>query len=401
MRTTASQDLVVYGATGFTGKLIAAHLATRYGADGKLRWALAGRSREKLASVRDSIGLPESFPLVVANADDPASLQRLAEQTRVCISAVGPYQLYGSAMVAACAAAGTDYVDLCGEPAWMRGMIDAHEKTARSSGARIVFSCGFDSIPFELGVLAVQRAAEAATGAPLKHVKARVLKLRGTFSGGTLASLRANVASAADPAVRALLTDHFSLTPDFRGPEQPDTTAPQSDAALGVWLAPFLMATINTRIVHRSNYLQHHRYGADFVYEEMLVAGRGAQGEATAKAIAGANAGLAKAEGPKPGEGPSLEERQAGSYELLFIGSAPPSASAPSGATFKAIVTGDRDPGYGSTSKMVAETALCLLDETNGAPGGIWTPGALLGERLIERLVNHAGLTVTASRDSE
>jgi short subunit dehydrogenase-like uncharacterized protein len=345
--------------------------------------------------VRDSIGLPESFPLIVADADDPSSLQRLAEQTRVCISAVGPYQLYGSEMVAACAAAGTDYVDLCGEPAWMRWMIDAHEKTARSTGARIVFSCGFDSIPFELGVLAVQRAAEAATGAPLKRVKARVLKLRGTFSGGTLASLRANVAAAADPAVRALLTDHFSLTPNFRGPEQPDTMAPQFDAALGVWLAPFLMATINTRNVHRSNYLQHHRYGADFVYEETMVAGRGAQGEATAKAIAGANAGLAKADGPKPGEGPSLEERQAGSYELLFLG------STPAGTTFKTVVTGDRDPGYGSTSKMVAETALCLLDETNGATGGIWTPGALLGERLTERLVKHAGLTVTTSRDPE
>lgn len=395
MRTTAELDLVIYGATGFTGKLIAEHLATRYGAGDKLRWALAGRSRDKLASVRDSIGLPESFPLIVANANDPSSLQRLAEKTRVCISAVGPYQLYGSPMVAACAAAGTDYVDLCGEPAWMRGMIDAHEKTARSSGARIVFSCGFDSIPFELGVLAVQRAAEAASGAPLKHVKGRVLKLRGTFSGGTLASLRANVAAAADPAVRALLTDPFSLTPGFRGAEQPDTTAPRFDEALGVWLAPFLMATINTRNVHRCNYLQHHRFGADFLYEEMLVAGRGAPGEAAAKAIAGANAGLAKADGPKPGEGPSLEERQAGSYELLFLG------STPSGATFKAVVTGDRDPGYGSTSKMVAETALCLLGETNGAAGGMWTPGALLGERLTERLVEHAGLTVTAARDNE
>ena len=395
MRPTAEQDLVVYGATGFTGKLIAEHLANRYGAAGKLRWALAGRSRDKLASVRDSVGLPESFPLIVANAEEPASLRRLAEQTRICISAVGPYQVYGSEMVAACAAAGTDYVDLCGEPAWMRAMIDAHEKAARSSGARIVFSCGFDSIPFELGVLAVQRAAEAADGNPLKRVKARVLKLRGRFSGGTLASLRANVAAAADPAVRALLTDHFSLTPGFRGPEQPDGMAPHFDAALGVWLAPFLMATINTRNVHRSNLLQQHRYGADFVYDEMLVAGPGAQGEAAAKAIAGANAGLAKAEGPKPGEGPSLEEREAGSYELLFLG------STPSGTTFKAVVTGDRDPGYGSTSKMVAETALCVLNETNGAAGGVWTPGALLGEGLTRRLVEHAGLTVTVSSDIE
>jgi len=394
MRASAEHDLVVYGATGFTGRLIAEHLATRYGAEGKVRWALAGRSRDKLAGVRQSLGLPESFPLIIADANDPASLNRLAEQTRVCISAVGPYQIYGSAMVAACAAVGTDYVDLCGEPAWMRGMIDAHEKTARSSGARIVFSCGFDSIPFELGVLAVQRAAQAADGKPIQHVKARVLKLRGSFSGGTLASLRASVSAAADPAVRALLNDPFSLTPGFRGPEQPDTTAPQFDDVLGVWLAPFLMATINTRNVHRSNYLQNHRYGADLSYEEMLVAGPGPKGEATAKAIAGANAGLAKADGPKPGEGPSLEEREAGSYEVLFLG------STPSGTLFRAIVTGDRDPGYGSTSKMVAETALCLLTETNGAVGGIWTPGAALGERLTERLVKHAGLTVTVTRDS-
>jgi short subunit dehydrogenase-like uncharacterized protein len=397
MRPTAEYDLVVYGATGFTGKLVAEHLATRYGAAGELRWALAGRSREKLMAVRKSLNLPDNFPLVGADANDPSSLKRLAQQTRICISTVGPYQVYGSAMVAACAAAGTDYIDLCGEPAWMRAMIDAHEDSARSSGARIVFSCGFDSIPFELGVLALQRAAETAEGAPLQSVKGRVLKLRGTPSGGTLASLRANVGSAADPQVRALLIDPFSLTPGFRGPEQADATAPRYDEALGVWLAPFLMATINTRNVHRSNYLQRHRYGKDFVYEEMMVAGPGPRGEETARAIASASAGLAKADGPKPGEGPSLEEREAGLYELLFMG------STPSGTQLRAVVTGDRDPGYGSTSKMVAETALCLLGETQGTHGGggMWTPAALLEERLIERLVNHAGLTFTIRSDIE
>jgi short subunit dehydrogenase-like uncharacterized protein len=400
MRPTAEYDLVVYGATGFTGKLVAEHLATRYGAAGELRWALAGRSREKLMAVRKSLNLPDNFPLVGADANDPASLKRLAQQTRICISTVGPYQVYGSALVAACAAAGTDYIDLCGEPAWMRAMIDAHEDTARSSGARIVFSCGFDSIPFELGVLALQRAAETANGAPLQRVKGRVLKLRGTFSGGTLASLRANVGSAADPQVRALLIDPFSLTPGFRGPEQGDATAPRFDEALGVWLAPFLMATINTRNVHRSNYLQRHRYGENFVYEEMMVAGPGPRGEETAKAIAGASAGLAKADGPKPGEGPSLEEREAGSYELLFTGMTPP-GSTPSDTKLQAVVTGDRDPGYGSTSKMIAETALCLLAETKVSDGGMWTPAALLEERLIERLVNHAGLTVTVTGDIE
>ena len=400
MRPTAEYDLVVYGATGFTGKLVAEHLATRYGAAGELRWALAGRSREKLMAVRKSLNLPDNFPLVGADANDPSSLKRLAQQARLCISTVGPYQVYGSALVAACAAAGTDYIDLCGEPAWMRAMIDAHEDTARSSGARIVFSCGFDSIPFELGVLALQRAAETANGVPFQSVKGRVLKLRGTASGGTLASLRANVGSAADPQVRALLIDPFSLTPGFRGPEQGDATAPRFDAALGVWLAPFLMATINTRNVHRSNYLQRHRYGENFVYEEMMVAGPGPRGEETAKAIAGASAGLAKADGPKPGEGPSLAEREAGSYELLFTGSTPP-GSMPSREKLQAVVTGDRDPGYGSTSKMVAETALCLLAETKGSAGGMWTPAALLEERLQERLVNHAGLTFTITSDIE
>ena len=389
MRDSAEHDLVVYGATGFTGKLVAEHLAARYGAKGALRWALAGRSREKLTDVRKSIGLPDDFPLIVADAEDSLSLNRLVEATRVCVSTVGPYQLYGSALVAACAAAGTDYIDLCGEPAWMHSMIVAHEEMARSTGARIVFSCGFDSIPFELGVLTLQRAAEAAGEAPLKIVKARVLKLRGSLSGGTLASLRASVSAAADPTVRALLNDPFSLTPGFRGPEQPDATAPQFDAMLGVWLAPFLMATINTRNVHRSNYLQDCRYGADFIYEEMMVTGPGPQGEATAKAIVAANAGLAKANGPKPGEGPSLQEREAGSYEILFLG------STPSGATLEAIVTGDRDPGYGSTSKMIAEAALCLLSDAKDVQGGIWTPGAAMGERLTARLVRHAGLTFT------
>jgi short subunit dehydrogenase-like uncharacterized protein len=395
MHATAEYDLVVYGATGFTGKLVTEHLAARYGTGESLRWALAGRSRDKLTGVRQSVGLPEDFPLIIADANDPSSLQRLAEQTRVCVSTVGPYQIYGSAMVAACAAAGTDYVDLCGEPAWMRAMIDAHEKTARSSGARIVFSCGFDSIPFELGVLTLQHAAEASEGALLKRVEARVMKLRGGYSGGTLASLRANLVAAADPAVRALLTDPFSLTPGFRGPDQPDGTAPRFDPTLDVWLAPFLMAMINTRNVHRSNFLQGHRYGADFIYEEMMVTGRGPQGEATAKAIAAANAGLAKMEGPKPGEGPSLEERESGFYEISFSG------ATPSGVTIRTLVTGDRDPGYGSTSRMVAETAICLLRGANDTAGGIWTPGAALGESLTEHLGNHAGLTFTVTHDSK
>jgi short subunit dehydrogenase-like uncharacterized protein len=174
-------DIVVYGATGFTGRLVAEYLAARYAGTSDLKWAMAGRSRDKLAAVRDAIGAPNDIPLIVADAGDPASLQAMVEQTRSVLTTVGPYQLYGSDLVAACAASGTDYLDLCGEPVWMRQMIDAHEATARSSGARILFSCGFDSLPFELGVFFAQETAKRVLGAPVSRVKGRVRNMKGTF----------------------------------------------------------------------------------------------------------------------------------------------------------------------------------------------------------------------------
>ncbi|MGP7796425.1 saccharopine dehydrogenase family protein [Sphingomonas sp. CLY1604] len=377
-------DIIVYGATGFTGRLVAEYLSQQ----GVGRWAMAGRSRAKLEEVRDTIGAPADTPLVVADADDPASLKSLAESTRVVITTVGPYQLYGAPLVAACAAAGTAYVDLCGEPAWMRHMIDAHHAAAQASGARIVFSCGFDSIPFDLGVLTLQECAIARYGHPAPRVKGRVRTMKGGFSGGTAASLKATLAAAArDPSILGLLSSPFALTPGFSGPHQPTGLLPEFDATLNTWVAPFIMAAINTKNVHRTNYLLGHRYGADFVYDEMMVAGLGEMGRAAADAIARLNP-LASDKGPKPGEGPSKEERDSGHYDLLFVG------LMPDGTRFDAVVTGDRDPGYGSTSKMIAETARCLL-ETEGA-GGIWTPGALLGTTLRDRLQERAGLTFTA-----
>ena len=384
---TKPYDIVVHGATGFTGRLVVEYLLQRYPSGSGLRWAMGGRSAEKLAAVRDELGAPADTPLVVTDSASTESLQALMAQTRLVLTTVGPYQLYGNELVAACAAAGVDYVDLCGEPAWMRHMIDAHEAAAKASGARIVFSCGFDSIPFDLGVFMLQREMKARFGHPASRVRGRVRKLKGTFSGGTAASLQATMAaSAADPKVLELLKNSFSLTPGFEGPRQPTGHKPMEDEALGVWVAPFVMAAINTRNVHRSNFLLQHAYGTDFVYDEMLVTGPGAKGEAIANAVAG-DKSMGSKEGPKPGEGPSREEREAGSYDVLFLG------EDGQGNTLRVGVTGDRDPGYGSTSKMITEAAVCLLQEASATPGGIWTTAPAMGEPLIARLQANAGLS--------
>ena len=383
-------DIVVYGATGFTGQLVAEYLAAHYKADGSLKWAMAGRSLDKLTAVRDAIGAPSDTPLIVADADDPSSLKAMVAQARSVISTVGPYQLYGAALLEACVTTGTDYFDLCGEPIWMRQMIEAHEATARSTGARIVFSCGYDSVPFELGVFYVQQEARKVFGATAHRVKGRVRIMKGTLSGGTAASMKATfVATARDLSLVAVLRNPFALTPGFEGPKQPPGNKPVFDEDLGAWTAPFVMATINTRNVHRSNVLMDFPYGRDFVYDEMVLTGPGEKGEEAARRVTAAiNAEkMGPSNGPKPGEGPSKEEREAGHYDLLFV------AIAPDGRQVRAVVRGDRDPGYGSTSKMISECAICLLRDTPDVAAGIWTPGAAMGGKLIQRLVDHAGLT--------
>ena len=392
-------DLVVHGATGFTGRLVVEYLLQRYPAGSGLRWAMGGRSADKLAAVRDEVGAPADTPLIVTDSTDPASLQALMTQTRLVLTTVGPYQLYGNELVAACAAAGVDYVDLCGEPSWMRQMIDAHEAAAKASGARIVFSCGFDSIPFDLGVFLLQKEFRHRFGHPAPRVRGRVRKMKGTFSGGTAASLKATMAAAAtDPAVLDLLKNPFSLTPGFEGPRQPTGHKPMVDEALagsggeGVWVAPFVMAAINTRNVHRSNFLLQHAYGADFVYDEMLITGTGEKGEAIAHAVAG-DKSLGSDKGPQPGEGPSREERDAGFYDVLFLG------TDADGHSLRVGVKGDRDPGYGSTSKMITEAAVCLLQDATDTPGGIWTPAPAMGDRLLARLQANAGLSFAVEVD--
>ena len=377
MNSGAEFDIIVYGATGFTGRLVAEHLAGRYGVGGEVKWAMAGRSLEKLQQVRDEIGAPKDTPLIVADAGDPASVKAMVERTKAVLTTVGPYQLYGSDLVAACVAAGTDYLDLCGEPNWMAAMIRQHHEAAQKSGARILFSCGFDSIPFELGVYFAQATARQKLGGVVPRVKGRMRQLKGGLSGGTAASGRATMAAIQrDPSLFALMVDPFALTPGFKGPEQPAGNAVEHDEDLNADVGPFMMAAINTKNVHRSNFLQGHAYGQDFVYDEMAVVDPKAP----------ASFALEEGTGPQPGEGPSKEERETGFYDAAFIG------IAADGRKVVVSVKGDKDPGYGSTSKMIAETAICLVKEAADVPGGVWVPGAALGDKLIARLQKNAGL---------
>ncbi|WP_373185543.1 trans-acting enoyl reductase family protein [Halopseudomonas sp.] len=379
-------DIIVYGATGYTGRLVCEYLNKQYGVNGEVKWAMAGRSQDKIDSVRDEMGIPADVPTIVADANDLNSIKTMVENTRVLLTTVGPYQLYGSDVVAACAKAGTDYVDLCGEPAWMHEMIAKHHADAKSSGARIVFSCGFDSVPFDLGAYFLQVKAKEKFGAPMTRIKGRVRAMKGTFSGGTLASFKATMAAASKkPEMMKVLGDPFALTPGFTGAKQPEGNKPSYDEDLNSWSAPFVMATINTKNIHRSNFLLGHEYGKDFVYDEMMLTGPGEKGEATANAVA---ADKSMANDPrKPGEGPSKEERENGYYDVLFAG------SNDKGDSLKVSVKGDKDPGYGSTSKMISESAVCLVKNPDAASGGIWTPASALGSLLIDRLQKNAGLT--------
>jgi len=386
MSTAREFGVVVYGATGYTGRLVCEYLNMQYGVNGDIKWAMAGRSEEKLKQVRDEMGIPKDVPLVLADASQPESVQAMVESTQVVLTTVGPYQKYGSDLVRVCSETGTDYVDLCGEPAWMHEMIAAHGETAKNSGARIVFSCGFDSVPFDLGVHFLQKAASEKFGKPLSRIKGRVRAMKGTFSGGTLESFRLTMKAAAkNPGLIKVLTNPFSLTESFTGPKQPSGMAPIFDDELNSWSAPFVMATINTKNIHRSNLLLSHEYGEDFVYDEMMLTGPGDKGEAMAKVV---TEDKSMANDPmQPGEGPSKEERESGFYDVLFAG------SNSNDERLMASVKGDKDPGYGSTSKMISESAICLLKNPNAASGGIWTPASALGDLLIDRLQVNAGLS--------
>ena len=403
---TPPRDLTIFGATSFVGQILTRYLAEQFGTHGSLQWAIAGRSEAKLAALRTSLGLKAGkLPLVVADAADGAALRRMCHDTRVVISTVGPYALYGSPLVEACAETGTDYCDLTGEVQWIRRMIDAHEAAARKSGAHIVHCCGFDSIPSDLGVWFLQQQARERFGRPCTEVKMRVRGVRGGFSGGTVASLLNAVKEAStNPALRKELADPYSICPEGYAPKvrQPDVKSAQFDADFGAWVAPFVMSAVNTRVVQRSNALSKQSYGADFRYDEAMLTGKGLKGRATALGLTAGLAGFMVASAlpptrwalqrfvlPGPGEGPSAEQQRNGFFDLRFLG------KTADGRTLRVKVTGDRDPGYGSTAKMLGQAGACLaLDlEDSGRKGGFWTPATMFGERLVERLVAHAGIT--------
>ena len=378
-------DVVIYGATGFTGKLVVEYMLNQYGNDQTISWAMAGRSQEKLIAVRDALGVSSKVPLLTVDSNDEESIASMVQQTKCVLTTVGPYQLYGSNILQQCAAKGTDYVDLCGEPGWMHEMIDEHADKAKETGARIVFSCGFDSIPFDLGVYFLQNKVIAQHGKPASNIRGRVRAMNGEFSGGTAASLGATMASLKEkPHLFEVLVNPFALSNGYTGPEQAPDSKPVYDDKLETWVAPFFMAPINTKNVHRSNALMDHLYGKDFCYNEMWIQGPGEEGKAAAKFVGKMNP---LADAPEPGEGPSKESRENGNYDILFC------ADISDGSSIHASVSGDLDPGYGSTSKMITESALCLVKECSDLAGGIYTPAPSMGEKLIARLQANAGLT--------
>ena len=406
-------DLVLHGATGFTGRLVAEYLLRRLAGSAEApRWALSGRSREKLERTRDELaratGVAEAsaLPLRVADAADDEALARLASSARVVCTTVGPYARYGSKLVEACARSGTDYCDLTGELPWMRRMLDAHQKTAEGSGARIVHSCGFDSIPSDLGVLLLQQEMERRHGVHATHVKLRVKEIRGGMSGGTAASMLQVLEEAQeDPALRRLLEEPYALDPEgpHPGADGADPSAPAWDEDFGAWTAPFVMGVINTRIVRRSHALLGCRWGQSFRYDEAVLTGTGPLGFAraaalsaglgTLRAVGGVRAirGLLRRLLPEPGEGPSAEVRERGGFDLRLVGV----GASPAGARLRLRITGDRDPGYGSTAKMLGASALCLAQDPRATGGGFWTPASALGDALRVRLEAHAGLAFT------
>ncbi|WP_213271344.1 saccharopine dehydrogenase NADP-binding domain-containing protein [Hyphomonas sp.] len=399
--TDKTFDIILYGATSFVGQIMVRYMNEQFG-KGAIKWAIAGRSRSKLEKLSQDIGL-SGIELIVADASDEAALKAMSARTKVIVSTVGPYALYGDTLVKVCATSGTHYCDLTGEPQWIRKMQERHEQAARQSGAWIVHCCGFDSIPSDLGVHFLQQQATEKLGQTCNRINMRVAKIKGAASGGTIASMINMVKEASgDAQLRRQLKDPYSLCPPghaFAARQHDVQMAYDEDC--NSWIAPFIMAAINARVVHRSNALSNNSYGTDFMYEEAMLSGAGGRGKRTARAISLGLAGGMLAFAfpptrwllenyflPKPGEGPSEQQQLDGEYDLVFLG------TTRRGDKIRCRVTGDRDPGYGSTAKMLAQAAACLArDVPENTVGGFWTPAGLMGDKLIDRLQAHAGLT--------
>lgn len=399
-------DIVLFGATSFVGEILSKYMIEQHGADGEIKWALAGRSLSKLEQLKSSLGAGAiDLPIIVADTSNEADVNAMCGSTKAIVSTVGPYALYGEPVIKSCVTQGTDYCDLTGEPQWIQKMLRRYEDVAKISGARIVHSCGFDSIPSDLGVYFLQEKAKERFGQYCNVVKLRVKAMKGAASGGTVASGINMIKEATkDKELRRLLSDPYAICPTDHGftAKQTDLKTASYDDDFKVWIAPFVMAAINIRIVHRSNALMDKRYGADFLYDEAMITGKSVLGGLGAAAMSVGLGGFVVAAAippsrwvmeklilPKPGEGPSPKAQLEGYYDLRFIG------KTPNGQSIRCKVTGDRDPGYGSTAKMLGQSALCLVQDISREEkgGGFWTPASIFGERIIKRLEKHAGLT--------
>ena len=398
-------DVIVWGATGFTGRLVAEYLALTYGVGRQLRWAIAGRSADKLASIASMVSesQAEELPQLLADINNPDSIDQLVQKTRVICTTVGPYALYGSVMVEACVKHGTHCCDLTGETPWMRKMIDQHQTAAESSGAKIVHTCGFDSIPSDIGVYFLQQCMREKYLAQAAEIKYRVVSSAGGVSGGTVASMMNMMDEAkTDKSIFETLQDPYALNPlnQPRGPDGSDQMGTVYDHDFKQWTGPFMMAGINTRVVRRSNALLNYSYGREFRYSEAILTGSGPGGYIRALLVAlgtglmgllaalGPTRALLKKMLPAPGEGPSEQARNTGHFNIELLGKHALDES----KNIRISVTGDKDPGYGATSKMLAESAVCLAMDSLTEGGGFLTPASAMGDQLVKRLQQKAGM---------
>lgn len=401
-KLTRTFDIIVYGATSFVGQILTEYLGnyTKTGNTDSISWAIAGRSESKLSELKSRLDL-QDITHFVADANDVDELTALASKTKVIITTVGPYALYGETILQACVNTGTDYCDLTGEPQWIKEMLDKYESKANATGARIINSAGFDSIPSDIGVYRTQQLAIEKSGVVAKQIKMRVRKIKGAASGGTIASML-NVFKEAkeNPELRKVLVNPYVLCPKEHAftLRQKNHKKAEYDDTLKIWTMPFVMAAINERIVHRTNALLNNQYGTSFQYDEAMSGKTGFQAWSftlglgsfvMAASISPIRNLLAKYVLPKPGEGPSPEEQLTGMFDLRFY------THLENGEELVVKVEGDRDPGYGSTAKMLAQAAICLAKDVPELAGGFWTPASAMKEHLITRLSDHAGVTVT------
>ncbi|OJJ14837.1 saccharopine dehydrogenase [marine bacterium AO1-C] len=395
-------DVILWGATGFTGRLVAEYLLKQYSVGKDLSWAMAGRNKAKLEKIREELGNTD-IPLVVADSHNRESLEAMVEQTKVICTTVGPYALYGNLLLEVCVAHSVDYCDLTGEVQWMRRTIDAHHEKARENQVKIVHCCGFDSIPSDMGVFFLQQEAQKRWKAYADEIKFRLMGAKGGPSGGTIASLD-NVAIEAqkDPQLmEEVILNPYGLNPkgEQTGKDVPDLRESAYDEDFQAWIAPFVMAVINTKVVRRSHALSNYPYGKDFRYEEATHVGSGIANRIKASITATVTDALFSPGSilkriidqflPDPGQGPSKRQRETGFFKAILLG------KSANDQTLKVKVKGDRDPGYGSTSKMLAEAAVCLAKDRENLPQnfGVITPSTAMGTHLLNRLQENAGVT--------